>query len=423
VYRHDVPGINLAQRERSGGKVLTRQSHRRAVANPPAIILGGSSNAVSVTRSLARAGVAVHALGDPAKQVRWSRYLHEFVPMRGPDVQDRTLEWLATAGPHAGVVLPCDDEGLELVARRRDALVALGYTPTEHADEVLLAMLDKERTYELAHAAGVETPFTTTVRAGDAAAAPDGLAYPCAVKPLQSHVFARHLPGVKALIAAGEADLRRHLELTGSLGVDAMITEIVPGPESAFCSYYSYLDERGEPLFHYTRHKLRQHPLPFGLASYATNDEQPEAERIGERFFRAAGLRGLGNVEFKRDARDGRLKLIECNSRFTAADRHLWLCGLDLPAFVYNRLLGRALPPMETRRFGVRFWHPLQDTTTFLAGRRAGALTLRSWVRSLAHRQHFPVADVRDPMPTVGHHAQLVARIAKDAARARRARR
>ena len=380
-----------------------------AQTTPPAIILGGSSNAVSVARSLGRAGIAVHALGNPHNQVRWSRHVRQFVSMSGADVQSRTLAWLAD-GPGQGVILPCDDEALELVARHRAELIALGYVASEHDDEVLLGMLDKERTYELAHAAGVATPFTMTVRPGtNMDSIPPGFAFPCAVKPLQSHVFARHLPGVKALIANDEAELRRHLQLAATLEVDVMLTEIIPGTEGAFCSYYSYLDETGQPLFHYTRHKLRQHPLPFGVASYATNDIQPEAQEIGLRFFQGVGLRGLGNVEFKRDARDGQLKLIECNSRFTAADRHLWLCGLDLPLFVYNRLTGRALPAMDTRRYDVHFWHPLQDARTFATAHREGALSTRVWLRSLAHRQHFPVADVRDPMPTIGFHASLLA--------------
>jgi D-aspartate ligase len=394
-------------------RATTTRSSSRPSSAPPAIVLGGSSNAVSVVRSLARAGIRVYALGDPRNQVRWSRYLDYFVPMNGVEVQARSLDWLA-GGPREGVILPCDDEGLELVARHRAELIGLGYIPSEQDDQVLLDMLDKARTYALARAAGVETPMTLTVQS-DAPldSVPPGFSFPCAVKPLQSHVFARHMPGVKALIAADERELRGHLRLSASLGVDVMLTEIIPGPEDAFCSYYSYLDEHGEPLFHYTRHKLRQHPLPFGVASYATNDDQAEAREIGLRFFQGVGLRGLGNVEFKRDSRDGRLKLIECNSRFTAADRHLWLCGLDLPLFVYNRLVGRPLPAMETRRYGVRFWHPIQDTHMLLTARRAGALSVRAWLRSLAHRQHFPVADLRDPMPTVGYHAQLIARRAR----------
>lgn len=378
---------------------------------PPAIILGGSSNAVSVARSLGSTGVRVHALGGATNAVRWSRHLHEFTAVNPKGVQDRMLDWLAR-GPREGVVLPCDDEALELVARHRATLTALGYVATEANDEVMLAMLDKRATATIARRLGIDAPASVVVRGpGDLeGAAQNGLAFPCAVKPLHSHVFARAFPGVKALAATDLEEATRHVARAASVGADVMLTEVIPGPESAFCSYYSYLDEAGAPLFHFTRHKLRQYPLDFGVASYATNDDQPEAAEIGLRFFQGAGLRGLGNVEFKRDARDGRLKLIECNPRFTAADRHLRLCGLDLPLFVYNRLVGRPLPAMDTRRHGVHLWHPVQDTRGFLEQRRRGRITTRQWLRSLAHRQHFPVADARDPMPTIAYHAHALAR-------------
>ena len=73
-------------------------------------------------------------------------------------------------------------------------------------------------------------------------------------------------------------------------------------------------------------------------------DRNPEVAELGLRFFQGVGLRGLANVEFKRDARDGRLKLIECNHRFTAPTGLLRAAGMDLPLFVYNRLTGRPLP-------------------------------------------------------------------------------
>src|SRR5581483_402417 len=212
---------------------------------------------------------------------------------------------------------------------------------------------------------------------------------------------ARHLPGVKALIARDVAELRRHVELTAGLGVEALLTEIVPGPESAFCSYYSYLDERGEPLFHYTRHKLRQHPLPFGVASYATNDLQPDAQRIGLQFFQGVGLRGLGNVEFKRDSRDGRLKLIECNSRFVATNEHLRACGCDLAWFTYCRLTGTPVQPPRFYHRGVGYWYPLRDFRAFRGYRRSGGLTWRAWLQSLRRPLVFPLASRDDPMPSI----------------------
>src|SRR6185437_4458297 len=124
-------------------------------------------------------------------------------------------------------------------------------------------------------------------------------------------------------------------------GLDVMVVEMVPGPDSRLCSYYTYLDESGTPLFHFTKRVIRRSPPVFGGGSYHITDWLPEVKELGLRFFQAVGLRGLGNVEFKRDERDGRLKLIECNARFTEANCLVMASSLDLPLLVYNRLVGR----------------------------------------------------------------------------------
>ena len=393
---------------------------RPTPSTPPAIVLGGSANAVSVARSLGRAGIAVHAVGSALSPVRYSRYCRSFTDLgTGVGVQKRWLDWLV-GGPIEAVLLPCDDDGLELVARHRAELVALGYTPIEADDDVLLAMLDKERTYDLARAAGVETPWSLTLRSvDDLDAVFERATYPCVLKPVRAHEFRSRLDTVaKVLIADDRPALRLAIERTVGVGVDMMVTERIPGGDDQFASYYSYLDADGRPLLHFNRHKQRQYPVGFGMACYATNRYDREASELGLRFFQAVGVRGLVNVEFKRDARDGRLKLIECNHRFTAGDRHLQLCGLDLPLFTYSRLMGRELPPVSPIRSGMYMWHPIEDVRAYLALRASDGLPLGEWARSVRHRPHFPVAEWRDPMPTVGYHARLLGRAVRKLARA-----
>ena len=70
---------------------------------------------MSVARSLAAAGVHVTALGHSASPVRHSRACARFVDLGREDgVQDRWLRWLAGA-PAGAVLLPCDDDALELL--------------------------------------------------------------------------------------------------------------------------------------------------------------------------------------------------------------------------------------------------------------------------------------------------------------------
>ena len=87
-----------------------------------AVLLGGEATAVPVARSLGRAGIPVQALGGQGDPVRRSRHVDEFVDVgTGESFQERCLEWLMGPAP-SSVVLPCSDEGLELVARNRAAL-------------------------------------------------------------------------------------------------------------------------------------------------------------------------------------------------------------------------------------------------------------------------------------------------------------
>lgn len=380
---------------------------------PPAIVLGGSANAVSVARSLHAAGVDVWALGQRHSPVRYSRHLTNFVEFTAGDALQATwLEWLEL-GPAGAVLLPCDDDGLELLARNRAKLVARGYLPFEANDEALLQMLDKQSTYRLAREAGIGAPSTFEPDGDDSVAAMlPQLRFPCAVKPIHSHVFQRRAKKpVKAIVVDSLEQLHEALAFMESLDVRVLVTEIIPGGDDQLCSYYSYLDEQGEPLLHLTKRKIRQYPPVFGLGCYHVTDWNPEVAELGLRFFQSVGIRGLANVEFKRDARDGRLKLIECNHRFTANEGLLRLAGMDLARFVYCRLAGLPEPAVDSYRRGVHVWYPVEDTRAFLLHRRAGKLTFRRWVGSLLHVQHLPLFRWTDPKPTVMWHWWIARRL------------
>ncbi len=228
------------------------------------------------------------------------------------------------------------------------------------------------------------------------------LVFPLLVKPLMSHQFWEHFGGKKFLKVRNFAELADAYRAVSGAGVAAMLVEMIPGPDDRLCSYYTYLDENSLPLFHFTKRIIRRYPANMGEASYHITDWNPEVRDAALRLFQHVGLRGLANAEFKRDERDGKLKLIECNARFTAANCLVAASGIDLGAFVYARLTGRPLPPMDRYRTGLRLWNPGRDFKAFreLCGMKQ--ITLLGWLRSIAHfPMVFPYFQWNDPMPTV----------------------
>jgi predicted ATP-grasp superfamily ATP-dependent carboligase len=305
--------------------------------------------------------------------------------------------------------MPASDDCVELVARHRPLLEELGYTPYLGDDAVTLAMLDKGETYRLARELGVPTPEHVLLRSpDDVAAAGDRLTYPCCLKPLQSHRYGRRMGTGKVLFVHDRRDLDQLIARASSAGVDMMITEVIPGTDDQIYGYVTYLDDDGEPLVHFVERKLRQDPIHFGNGCYRKSQWDDEIARLGLRLCQGTGLRGVAHVEFKRDARDGTPKLMECNNRFDLCLELIAGAGIDLPLLVYDSITGRPLPerPVRPARTGNRVLHTQEDVRAMLAYRRAGELTLRRWLRSLMHRQRFALFRWSDPLPSLVANAR-----------------
>jgi D-aspartate ligase len=383
----------------------------------PAILLGESGSSLSVARTLSRSGIAVTILGSGPSAVARSRACARYVDVgAGAEVQPRVLEWLRNNAGTA-VVLPCGDDGLELIAKHRNELWELGYRPIEARDNILLAMLNKEKTYELSRQAGIECPRTVTICTdADLVEACQTIAFPWALKPLYSHLSARHF-NEKVLLVHDVVEATSRVSYAQKLNLQVMATEIIPGWDDQYMSYYTYIDDNAKPLFHFTKRKLRGYPIHFGLWCYQVTQWLPEVADLGLRFCRAVGLRGVANIEFKRDARDGRLKLIECNHRFTAANELLLRAGVDVAQIAYLRALGKPAPGVSSFRQGLYMWHPTEDLAGFLAYKAVGEISTTGWLQSLAHRQNFPVFRWTDPYPSLINWSQLPSRFRRHTAK------
>jgi predicted ATP-grasp superfamily ATP-dependent carboligase len=346
--------------------------------------------------------VEVYALADTHDPQRWSRAVSRFVDVGSKHgVEDRYMEWLS-GGPRGAVVIPCYDDGQDMVARNRAQLESWGYRTLEGHDELNRAMLDKRRSLELCRRAGVPAPKALAVRTGDdARRAAAELPLPLALKPIQSHLFAREFGETKLLVARDPGELERLLARTLELGIDMLATELIPGWDDQIVTYYTYLDDHGQPLYHFTKRKLRQWPVHFGLACYQVTTWDPALAEVGLRFCQGVGLRGICTVEFKRDPRDGRFKFIECNPRLTGSNELVRHAGIEIAQIAYLRAIGRRPAPVAGYRTGVHEWHAPEDLKALRAYRRAGELTTGAWARSLMRRQRFPMLSPRDPLPTL----------------------
>ena len=370
---------------------------------PPLLLLGGLENTVSIARSLGRKNIPVEIsarASSPALRSRFCRARYIIPPEESPEAYwGRLLLGGDKPDLHGSVVLACADDAIAFLAKHHDQL-AKRYVLDDSIPEIQLAMLDKQKTLELARTAGCPVPqFWKVGTPADLEPIHRVVMFPVMIKPIDTFLCAQIL-GKKFFIAQSHQDLDFWSKKLLDHGLRIMVSEIIPGPDREVqSSYYTYIDEEGHSLFRFTKRVLRRDPHFGGLACLHQTQWLPETAEMGERFFRGIGFKGLGNIEFKRDPRDGQLKVIECNARFTAAQELLVRCGLDIAFLIYSHLTNRPLPKMNSYRENVFLWFPVRDAKGQWKGRHG--LSAWQWLRSVLHRQTaFPYFKLNDPGPS-----------------------
>jgi D-aspartate ligase len=373
----------------------------RADAPPGALLLGADYRALGAVRSLGRRGIDVVVLREPdVPLAALSRYATRGIawPAGGDATRVAFLIDLADRESLAGwALIPSADETAALVARHHEAL-AEHFVLTSPAWPVLRWAHDKRLTYELGARLDIAVPRTARPRSGEEAAAVT-LGFPAVLKPAVKIGFNR-LTAAKAWRVDGPQELAARWEEAASL-VDPdvlLVQELVPGGGDSQFSYVALCDE-GEPRAELTARRTRQYPADFGRAStYVETVTCPEIVGPSRRLLRALRFTGLVEVEYKRDARDGVLKLLDINPRLWGWHSLCGRAGVDFPWLLWRQVSGDP-PEAVAPRNGVGWLRLSTDTPTALRELAGGRLSRREYVRSLRGPREAAIFAWDDPMP------------------------
>ncbi|GAA2554175.1 hypothetical protein GCM10010210_29510 [Pseudonocardia hydrocarbonoxydans] len=351
-----------------------------------------------------RRGVAVHALTDEryayvlaARGVR-GRVMPDI--RRNPHVWLQELSELATAGgEEGGVVLSGSDAATEFLAHNRTEIPGSLRT-FESKDGMHLALMNKSELYRQATAAGVRTPGMWHVRNHEDLVALDGqVAFPCILKPSLGHV-AKELVGVGTVRVESDDHLFTHARALLDHDLDLVVTELVPGPETALLGAVTIRNANGDYLLEYGRRKIRQWPPDYGTGSLLESADVPDMLALNRRLLDHVGYVGLSSCEAKRHAVTGELYLIEINVRMPANYGLSQACGVDGAWRLYAALAGLPLDPQPAQVNGRKvMMHP--DLLAAAAQLRSRPRSLGALLASWRGTRDFGVFSLRDLRPAV----------------------
>ncbi len=390
----------------SAPSIVPGDEHEGARAFAPegrgALVLGGSHGALAVVRSLGRNGIPAWFVTTDNILARLSRFTTKSVSWPGPNADgaaDLLLELGRRHCLEGWVLLPCADEEARLISQNHAALSRMFRVRTPPWETMRWAY-DKHRMNERAAALGLDLPNSFSA-AGRQDLINADLRFPVILKPAVKHQ-GNAFTLAKAWRADDRSALLAHFDKAAALvGANAVVVqELIPGRGTAQFSYAALWD-RGRPVASLTAQRSRQYPIDFGYTStFVETIDRPEVEEAACRFLASLAYDGLVEVEFKYDARDRRLKLLDVNARawtWIALGRR---AGIDFPHLFWRLAMGETLPSARGAA-GIGWMHSSRDVVAACQEMAGSHLSPRDYLASLRRPLQFAAFAADDPLPGV----------------------
>ena len=268
--------------------------------------------------------------------------------------------------------------------------------------QIQAALTTKELQYALADQHDFPRPLTRYVQSRDDLEQFNARAlFPALIKPL-SHREWGSLPegnplrGRKVMAASTPEELLRHYALCEPYRPRAVAQEMIEGPDSAKSCYLAVYASDGSLLGSCVVQELRAHPMFYGGASVVRPVVDEEIQLQCDRFLRAMNYRGICEIELKRDARDGRAKLIEVNPRYSGTGDCPKYMGVETGWLHYLDLINENPEPVQPTRFGFHHIALKLDCRAIPSYLSSGAVTWRELFAMYRGDVEFFDLDFRD---------------------------
>ncbi len=374
------------------------------MSTPPAVIAGATQTGVLGMRSLASHGIDVGCI-DADPRVEGFRSVHGRADLC-PNPDTSPEEWLtfmidlAAATGRKPVLISSADQFVTAIATHRMSL----------ADHYLLSpgaglqglLADKSTQYELALQHGMPLPRTRLVTSvEDVQEFAAEAEFPCLIKPLTCREWGSFptnhaLSHRKVDLSTSPDELIESWRLAAEVNPAAIVQEIIQGPDTNKRVYVACYDRDGRRIGSAMFRELRCYPVGFGPASVSEPVIDPAADELCDHFLQDLNYSGICEIEMKRDARDGELKLIEANPRMSGGGDAAPHAGVDVCWLHYRDMIGEMVDPILPSRHNFRHVVVRADARAVVANRAARMVTRRDALKALKPPLAFFDLDRRD---------------------------
>ena len=163
------------------------------------------------------------------------------------------------------------------------------------------------------------------------------------MKPSEGAGFKRR-HGIRLVVAETPGELIAAYRLGAEFA--PMLQEQIPGGDDSLWTVGSYVDAGGGVPASSAAGSSSRRRRGSARAGSGVAEWDDEAVDGARRLLHALGFHGISQVEYKRDPRDGSLRLMEVNARLWQWHSLAAACGVDLVQMAYRDAIGE---PVATR--------------------------------------------------------------------------
>jgi D-aspartate ligase len=340
---------------------------------------------------------------DPRKPAFFSRYCRRDFLRNIIDCTQQSVQDLLKIGRKIGrrsILIPTTDQDTIFVGENADVLREWFMFPKQNA-LLTRSLCSKKEMYHLAKRFKIPTPEAIFPRSKeDVLEFLKTASFPVVLKA----IYGWRQRGMSNVIVQSTSELihkYRAMEMTTNVPGEPnlMLQEYIPGGDDTQWMFNAYFNERSDCLFGITGRKIRQWPVHRGVATLGICLRNEIVEKMTREFMKAVRYRGIINIGYRYDARDGQYKVLDINPRIGATFR-LFVDnkGIDVARALYLDVTGQPVVPgvaIDGRKWFVEDL----DLGSSLLHHLEGNLRFKHWITSYRGVREAAYFALDDPFP------------------------
>ncbi len=378
----------------------------RDTSTPVLVLRSDSHGGLNVMRSLGPLGVEVYSVDPhrfaPAHHSRYCRrkFLWDIEHASAVD----SVAYLAAVAGKIGrkpILIPTTDVTTRFVDCWRLALHDFFIFPDQPLG-LVDSLCSKKEMYRLAKQHGVPTPECVFPSSrAEVETFIENAMFPLLLKGIDGQRLWKRT-GKKMFIVGNPDELiETYISAEDPERPNLMIQEYIPGGDDTIWMFNGYFDRQSESVVGFTGKKIRQCPIHTGSTSLGICLANEAVEQSTRRFMKALGYRGILDIGYRYDARDGLYKVLDVNPRIGATFRlFVGPEGMDVARALYLDLSGQPVPASSTVE-GRKWIVEDLDLVSSYRYYREGGLTIWGWLKSLRGINEAAFFSKRDPLPVL----------------------